>query len=109
MGSVARYSPIYTEPPTPYSNPVVVGQLVGAESVPAQPELMNILPNSNRTMEISTMADCETRRVESTKYMRMMDMKVEVADVQDDGALQFVPDAEQEVELLITDQATGWL
>lgn len=94
MSSVARYSPVYSDTTTnpSFNNPVVVHQLVTTENCPQQTD--------------DAFADSSVA-LDSSRYLQMMgDGEISANSPPTDG-LQLVPDAEQEVELLITDQATG--
>lgn len=94
MSSVARYSPVYSDPPTnpSFNNPVIVHQLVSTPENESQ-------PTDNFT---------ENSVMDSNRYLQMMGDGGDLsANSPPTDGLQLVPDTEQEVELLITDQATG--
>lgn len=94
MSSVARYSPVYTETTSnSFNNPVIVHQLV--------PPPENSEQQSDNFSENSVALD-------SSRYLQMMSgAELPSSDSPPTDGLQLVPDTEQEVELLITDQATG--
>lgn len=93
MSSVARYSPVYSETtPSSFSNPVIVHQLV---STPENTQQPNTFPENTVTLD-------------GNRYLHMMNGgELPSSDSSPTAGLQLVPDAEQEVELLITDQTTG--
>lgn len=93
MSSVARYSPVYTEttPTTSYNNSVIVHQLVSTPENPTQQQQTDAFQENTVTLD-------------GNRYLQMM---TSGADAPPTDGLQLVPDGEQEVELLITDQATG--
>lgn len=97
MSSVARYSPVYTEPtPSPsFNNPVIVHQLVPPSETTEQPS--DSFPENPVTLD------------DGNRYLQMMngDELPPSSNSPPMDSLQLVPDSEQEVELLITDQATG--
>lgn len=94
MSSVARYSPVYTETtPTSFNNSVIVHQLVSTPENPQQQT--DVFPESSVTLD-------------GNRYLQMMASgEMPSSDSPPTDGLQLVPDTEQEVELLITDQATG--
>lgn len=97
MSSVARYSPVYTDPPTnpSYNNSVIVHQLVTT-------------PENNSQTTNDTDNFTENSVIDSNRYLQMMNDGGDLsANSPPTDGLQLVPDTEQEVELLITDQATG--
>lgn len=100
MSSVARYSPVYTESNS-FTNPVVVTRLV-SNSNNGTSYVCNLSNAENLTPEINT---TDIRQVVNSRFLHM----VNETDVvhSDTNTLPIVSDNEHEVELLITDQATG--
>lgn len=113
MSSVARYSPVYSDAPVSYNNSVIVHQLVSAaDSLQQNPEsFINTLPvdDTQSASEVSSeLVNPELKQVIGNRYLQMMtDEEIPATDASLTDGLQLVPDGEQEVELLITDQATG--
>ncbi|EFA10480.2 PR domain zinc finger protein 10 isoform X1 [Tribolium castaneum] len=90
MSSVARYSPVYSEPTTEY-NPVVIHHLVQPNS--SQSDINNLAPEP-----MPVLCNNDIREVVDNHFLQM---------VNSGNQLQVVPPNEQEVALLITDQETG--
>lgn len=112
MSSVARYSPVYSESSGSYNNSVIVHQLVSTVDEMQQnaESFINSLPvESPSTSEVSSaLVNAELKPVIGNRYLQMMtDEEISAPDASLADGLQLVPDSEQEVELLITDQATG--
>lgn len=105
MSSVASYSPIYSESSSTFNNPVVVHQLAAGRNQAGSFSTAG----SHTDREIAT-ADggVEITQVVNNGYLQMIaGEELSSSTPSPVDGLQFVPDAEQEVELFITDQATG--
>lgn len=112
MSSVARYSPVYSDSSASYNNSVIVHQLVStADPLEQNTEaFMSSLPvDAHVASEVSSeLVNPELKQVIGNRYLQMMtDQEIPTTDASLADGLQLVPDGEQEVELLITDQATG--
>lgn len=107
MSSVARYSPVYSDATTPnYTNPVIVHHLTTTPE--NDQEQAGAYVNDLTSSVASAAQDAITLDVSSHRYLQMMgDEEMPSSDSPPTDGLQLVPDAEQEVELLITDQTTG--
>lgn len=95
MGSVARYSPVYSEPTSEY-NPVVIHHLV--QSNGASNDIINNLAPNTALETMPVLCNNDIREVVDNHFLQM---------VNSTNQLQVVPPSEQEVALLITDQETG--
>lgn len=119
MSSAARYSPSSpcTDADIAYNNPVVVQQLISANS---DQQLINTTrdtyvdnlsgPGSALDGIPTSLSSTDTnilKQVVANRYL--LNQQNSTDSVPSSGVLQLVPDpdTEQEVELLITDQATG--
>lgn len=106
MSSVARYSPVYTEPSAEF-NPVVIHQLVAPEDSVQNQQYVNL----GTSLESIPTVLCNNDLQEvNNQYLQMVDQNgTNIAANTDTGEhLQLVPERDQEV-LLITDEATGKL
>lgn len=105
MSSVARYSPVYTADAATYGNPVVVTQLV-TDGTGDQNDT-NFVGNLGGPVVEMGNTDLQ-QTVEGAQYLHMVnDQSGGIIENASNGALSMIPDGEQEVELLITDQTTG--
>jgi hypothetical protein len=102
MSSVARYSPVYSEPSTEY-NPVVIHQLVQQDS--GQNDIINNLTPNSPLEAMPVLCNNDIREVVDNHFLQMVNSTGQVATAQPE--LQVVPPSDQEVALLITDQETG--
>lgn len=103
MSSVARYSPVYTEPSAEF-NPVVIHQLVAPDDSIQNQHYVNL----GTTLETMPTVLCNNDLQEvSSQYLQMVDQSgTSINSTDTRERLQLVPKREQEV-LLITDEATG--
>ncbi|CAH0554572.1 unnamed protein product [Brassicogethes aeneus] len=107
MSSVARYSPVYNEPTNDFSPIVFVTQDNGNQ---VQPELCNILnPQSHLETMPTVLCNNDIREV-NNQYLELVGDPTQTNTIVNASGvdnLQLVPEGEQAVELLITDQETG--
>ncbi|KAF5291186.1 hypothetical protein FQA39_LY14428 [Lamprigera yunnana] len=115
MSSAARYSP--PSPPDadadiPYNSSVVIQQLITA-NVDQQlvnterTAYINNLPEPHTSLEdIPTITNSDTNILKQVANRYLLNQNP-VNNVKDQNVLQLVPETDQEVELLITDQETG--
>nr|CAI5866381.1 unnamed protein product [Callosobruchus analis] len=106
MSSVARYSPVYNEAVSDF-NPVVIHQLVTQDGTVENEQYINNLNTAPLVDNIPTVLCNGSVPDVSNQYLQM----VGSADINVNGgnqaALQVNGEREQDVELLITDEATG--
>ncbi|KAG5897474.1 hypothetical protein JTB14_031100 [Gonioctena quinquepunctata] len=105
MSSVARYSPVYNEPSTEY-NPVVIHQLVTQDGTVQSEQYINNLSAASFENIPTVLCNNDIREVGS-EYLQMVDQNGSDLNSTNTDNLQLVPERKQEVELLITDEATG--
>jgi hypothetical protein len=103
MSSVARYSPVYSEPSTEYS-PVVIHQLVQQDS--GQNDIINNLTPNSPLEAMPVLCNNDIREVVDNHFLQMVN-STGAAPATAQPELQVVPPSDQEVALLITDQETG--
>lgn len=113
MSSVARYSPVYNDPPATTGasvtefNPVVIHQLVSSEESSVQNEQFVDINNSSLNNMSTVLCNNDLREV-SSQYLHMVQpSENDIVSTNSTEELQLVPEREQKVELLITDEATG--
>lgn len=107
MSSVARYSPIYNADSNSFNNPIVVTRLVSNSN-----NGTNYVCSLSNTDNNALTTDDIRQVVNTGRFLQMVN---ETDGVQDDTTAtntnattgELPIDNEQEVELLITDQATG--
>lgn len=102
MSSVARYSPIYTNSNS-FTNPVVVTRLVPNGSNDGN--FVCNLSNAEATLS-AELGSSDIRQVVNSRFLQMVN-ETDLVQSDTSSALPIVSDNEHEVELLITDQATG--
>lgn len=103
MSSVARYSPIYSEPSTEF-NPVVIHQLATADNNVQNDQFADNL-NTSSFQNIPTVL-CNNDGGE--QYLQMVDQDTtNINNATNTSGIQIPQEREQDVELLITDEATG--
>ncbi|KAJ3660901.1 hypothetical protein Zmor_005328 [Zophobas morio] len=103
MSSVARYSPVYSEPSAEY-NPVVIHQLVQQDNV--QNDMINNLTTNSPLETMPVLCNNDIREVVDNHFLQMVNTTNAAPDA-NQQELQVVPPNDQEVALLITDQETG--
>ncbi|CAG9856821.1 unnamed protein product [Phyllotreta striolata] len=106
MSSVARYSPIYNDTSAEY-NPVVIHQLVSEDGTVQNDQYisnLNATPLSNMP---TVLTNNDVREEVTSKYLQMVEQTESSIVDANTEALQLIPEGEQKVELLITDEATG--
>ncbi|KAJ8928027.1 hypothetical protein NQ314_019438, partial [Rhamnusium bicolor] len=107
MSSVARYSPVYNEPTTEF-NPVVIHQLVTQNSNVQSEQFVNNLNTTTSLANMPTVLCNSDLREVNNQYLQMVDENgADMVSTGNREGLQLTPESEQEVELLITDEATG--
>lgn len=104
MSSVARYSPIYTDSHS-FANPVVVTRLVSDANHDGNYVCNLSMADTSLPTDMSA---SDIRQVVNSRFLQMVN-ESDVVQSDTSSALPIVSDNEQEVELLITDQATGKL
>ncbi|CAG9819415.1 unnamed protein product [Phaedon cochleariae] len=103
MSSVARYSPVYNEPSNEY-NPVVIHQLISQDGTVQHEQFVSNL----NTSSLGTIPTVLCNRDVSNEFLQMVDGNgTDITAATNSDNLQLVPETEQQVELLITDEATG--
>ncbi|RZC31881.1 PR domain zinc finger protein 10-like, partial [Asbolus verrucosus] len=102
MSSVARYSPVYSEPSTEY-NPVVIHQLVQQDT---HNDIINNLTSNSSLEAMPVLCNNDIREVVDNQFLHMVN-SADRTPTTNQSELQMVPASDQEVELLITDQETG--
>lgn len=106
MSSVARYSPVYNEQSTEY-NPVVIHQLVTQDTNAHSEQFANNLNTASLENMPTVLCNNNLREV-NNQYLQMVEENdVNLVTTNNTDGLQLTPENEQEVELLITDEATG--
>lgn len=111
MSSVARYSPVYNDSPAgtvAEFNPVVIHQLIASEESSVQNDQFVSINNNNNIDNMPTVLCNSDLRSINTRYLQMGEASNnDIVSADDTERLQLVPEGEQKVELLITDEATG--
>ncbi|KAJ8920156.1 hypothetical protein NQ315_011817 [Exocentrus adspersus] len=102
MSSVARYSPVYNEQPAEF-NPVVIHQLVAHNSGGPNDQFTDNLNTASLEAMPAVLCNSNLRDL-NNQYLRIVD---EGSGTGNPDGLQLKPENEQDVELLITDEATG--
>lgn len=106
MSSVARYSPVYNEQSTEF-NPVVIHQLVTQDTNTHSEQFANNLNTASLENMPTVLCNNNLREV-NNQYLQMVEENdVNMVTTNSTEGLQLTPENEQEVELLITDEATG--
>ncbi|KAJ8941230.1 hypothetical protein NQ318_015662 [Aromia moschata] len=106
MSSVARYSPVYSEPSE--FNPVVIHQLVTQDSNVQNDQFVNNLSTATSLENMPTVLCNSNMREVGNQYLQMVNENgTNMVSTNNTEGLQLAPENEQEVELLITDEATG--
>ncbi|CAH1998931.1 unnamed protein product [Acanthoscelides obtectus] len=105
MSSVARYSPVYNEAVSEY-NPVVIHQLVSQDGTVQNEQYINNLNTAPLENMPTVLCNGSVPDV-SNQFLQMVGQTDNNLNGSSGGALQVNGEREQEVELLITDEATG--
>lgn len=106
MSSVARYSPVYNEQSTEF-NPVVIHQLVTQDTNAHGEQFTDNLNNASLDTMPTVLCNDNLREV-NNQYLQMVEENsTNMVTSNNTEGLQLAPENEQEVELLITDEATG--
>ncbi|KAK9877045.1 hypothetical protein WA026_016074 [Henosepilachna vigintioctopunctata] len=106
MSSVARYSPVYNDPSNSY-NTVVIHPLVSSDAAEEDAEFVdNLTTNSSLGTLPTVLCNTDINNI-NNQYLQMVDNDIVNGDSPTSIQSLSNTNKEQEVEILITDQATG--
>nr|CAH7755872.1 unnamed protein product [Callosobruchus chinensis] len=106
MSSVARYSPVYNEAVSEF-NPVVIHQLVTQDGTVQNEQYINNLNTAPLVDNIPTVLCNGSVPDVSNQFLHMIGQANANVNGGNGAAMHVNGEQEQEVELLITDEATG--